>query len=78
MYKDYKQLELSAENAEDVDNWKASLMRAGVYPERAKDPDEDVSMQMSMQMSMQLSMQMSMLINLQFYKILCCVFCLTL
>ena len=34
VYKDHKQLELSAENPEDVDSWKASLLRAGVFPER--------------------------------------------
>ena len=32
VYKDYKQLELSAESAEMVDSWKASFMRAGVQP----------------------------------------------
>ena len=40
VYKDYKQLELSADTQEDVDSWKASLLRAGVYPERAKEVDE--------------------------------------
>jgi len=34
VYKDCKQLELSCENQEDVDSWKASFLRAGVYPER--------------------------------------------
>lgn len=34
VYKDYKQLELSCESQEDVDSWKASFLRAGVYPER--------------------------------------------
>lgn len=34
VYKDYKQLELSCESLEEVDSWKASLLRAGVYPER--------------------------------------------
>ncbi|XP_059138904.1 dynamin-1-like isoform X5 [Physella acuta] len=34
VYKDYKQLELSAESQDDVDSWKASFLRAGVYPER--------------------------------------------
>jgi len=34
VYKDYKQLELSAENQEEVDSWKASFLRAGVYPEQ--------------------------------------------
>lgn len=34
VYKEHKQLELSAENQEEADGWKASLLRAGVYPER--------------------------------------------
>lgn len=37
VYKDYKQLELSCESQEDVDSWKASFLRAGVYPERNVD-----------------------------------------
>lgn len=37
VYKDYKQLELSCESQEDVDSWKASFLRAGVYPERNSD-----------------------------------------
>ena len=41
VYKDYKQLELSAESQEDVDSWKASFLRAGVYPERQSDPGEE-------------------------------------
>lgn len=39
LFKDYKQLELSAETDEVVNSWKASLLRAGVYPER--DVSED-------------------------------------
>uniref|UniRef100_A0A8C5B7U3 Interferon-induced GTP-binding protein Mx n=1 Tax=Gadus morhua TaxID=8049 RepID=A0A8C5B7U3_GADMO len=34
VYKDYRQLELACENQEDIDGWKASFLRAGVYPER--------------------------------------------
>uniref|UniRef100_A0A3B5B8N0 Interferon-induced GTP-binding protein Mx n=1 Tax=Stegastes partitus TaxID=144197 RepID=A0A3B5B8N0_9TELE len=34
VYKDYRQLELACEGQEDVDAWKASFLRAGVYPER--------------------------------------------
>lgn len=36
VYKDYKQLELSCENPDEVDSWKASFLRAGVYPEKDK------------------------------------------
>ena len=41
MYKDYKMLELSCESTEEVDSWKASLLRAGVYPERNKEEDAE-------------------------------------
>lgn len=37
VYKDYKQLELSADTQEDMDSWKASFLRAGVYPERKQE-----------------------------------------
>lgn len=37
VYKDFKQLELSCESREDVDSWKASFLRAGVYPERTSE-----------------------------------------
>ena len=43
MYKDQKQLDLSAESNEEVDSWKASFLRAGVYPEKesAKENSEE-------------------------------------
>lgn len=49
VYKEYKQLELGANTAEDVDSWKASFLRAGVYPEREKEENdakvkEDIAM----------------------------------
>uniref|UniRef100_A0A672KZ69 dynamin GTPase n=1 Tax=Sinocyclocheilus grahami TaxID=75366 RepID=A0A672KZ69_SINGR len=34
VYKDYRQLELACDTQEEVDSWKASFLRAGVYPER--------------------------------------------
>uniref|UniRef100_A0A6Q2Y3K7 dynamin GTPase n=1 Tax=Esox lucius TaxID=8010 RepID=A0A6Q2Y3K7_ESOLU len=34
VYKDYRQLELASDTQEEVDSWKASFLRAGVYPER--------------------------------------------
>ncbi|XP_068457766.1 dynamin-1-like isoform X2 [Clinocottus analis] len=34
VYKDSRQLELASESQEEVDSWKASFLRAGVYPER--------------------------------------------
>lgn len=41
VYKDHKQLELSCETTEEMDSWKASFLRAGVYPERTKDANEE-------------------------------------
>lgn len=34
VYKDLRQIELACDTQEDVDSWKASLLRAGVYPEK--------------------------------------------
>lgn len=47
IYKDYKQLELSASNLDEVDAWKASFLRAGVYPEKEK-PTEEVEVIISL------------------------------
>ncbi|KAH7728285.1 dynamin 3 [Aphelenchoides avenae] len=46
IYKDYKQLELSANNLDEVDAWKASFLRAGVYPEKEQQPSADENGQM--------------------------------
>merc|ERR1719411_751526 len=35
--KDWKALELSCETQDDVDSWKASFLRAGVYPEKSSE-----------------------------------------
>lgn len=35
--KDWKQLELSSESQDEIDSWKASFLRAGVYPEKSSD-----------------------------------------
>ena len=45
VYKEYKTLELSCESLDDVDSWKASFLRAGVYPEKEKvtEVEENVS-----------------------------------
>ena len=37
VFKEYKQLELSCANTEQMDEWKASFLRAGVYPDRAEE-----------------------------------------
>uniref|UniRef100_A0A671UYY6 Interferon-induced GTP-binding protein Mx n=1 Tax=Sparus aurata TaxID=8175 RepID=A0A671UYY6_SPAAU len=41
VYKDYRQLELACESQEDIDAWKASFLRAGVYPERVTENGSD-------------------------------------
>ena len=40
VYKEHKTLELSVDNTEELDTWKASFLRAGVFPEREQ-PHED-------------------------------------
>ncbi|XP_016302359.1 dynamin-1-like isoform X2 [Sinocyclocheilus anshuiensis] len=40
VYKDYRQLELACESQEDVDGWKASFLRAGVYAERVVEKEK--------------------------------------
>ena len=42
VYKDKDQLEIVAQSEEEVENWKASLLRAGVYPQ-ANSSRQDVS-----------------------------------
>ncbi len=37
VYKDFKTLELSCETQDEVDSWKASFLRAGVYPEKSSE-----------------------------------------
>lgn len=34
VYKDNRTLELACDSQDDVDSWKSSLLRAGVYPEK--------------------------------------------
>ena len=41
IYKDKQDLELIAQSEDEVDNWKASLLRAGVYPIQDKSERND-------------------------------------
>lgn len=44
VYKDHRTLDLTVQNAEDLESWKASFLRAGVYPEyQSDDKDQDSS-----------------------------------
>jgi dynamin GTPase len=40
VFKEHKTLELSVDNTEELDTWKASFLRAGVYPEREQPPED--------------------------------------
>ena len=42
VYRDGKTVDLTAENTDECDSWKASFLRAGVYPERETDPQAEV------------------------------------
>ncbi|KAG4072058.1 hypothetical protein HA402_015557 [Bradysia odoriphaga] len=66
VYKDYKQLELSCENVDEVDSWKASFLRAGVYPEKesVSENDEDQSEQQTSSLDPQLERQVETIRNL--------------
>ena len=44
VYKDQDQLQLTSHSEEEEENWKASFLRAGVYPEAERDSSiDDVS-----------------------------------
>ncbi|KAF1583071.1 UNVERIFIED_CONTAM: Dynamin, partial [Eudyptes robustus] len=65
IYKDYKQLELSATNLDEVDAWKASFLRAGVYPENNQAaPDENGQVPEEKSMDPQLERQVETIRNL--------------
>lgn len=69
VYKDYKQLELSCESQEVVDEWKASFLRAGVYLERnsentATNGSEDLSDSTACSLDPQLERQVETIRNL--------------
>uniref|UniRef100_A0A8C1VZH4 Dynamin-2 n=1 Tax=Cyprinus carpio TaxID=7962 RepID=A0A8C1VZH4_CYPCA len=66
VYKDYRQLELACETQEDVDGWKASFLRAGVYPERVVSDagDENGSDSFMHSMDPQLERQVETIRNL--------------
>ncbi|GBP81792.1 Dynamin [Eumeta japonica] len=67
VYKDYKQLELSCETQDDVDSWKASFLRAGVYPEKTSEVangDESSDSSVTSSMDPQLERQVETIRNL--------------
>ncbi|XP_046448870.1 dynamin-like isoform X21 [Daphnia pulex] len=67
VYKDYKQLEVSCETQDDVDSWKASFLRAGVYPEKLSDTtngEDSADRENSASMDPQLERQVETIRNL--------------
>ncbi|XP_045595665.1 dynamin isoform X3 [Procambarus clarkii] len=66
VYKDYKELQLGVETQDDMDSWKASFLRAGVYPEKVSDTSngEEGSSEGSTSMDPQLERQVETIRNL--------------
>ncbi|XP_061888374.1 dynamin-2-like isoform X3 [Entelurus aequoreus] len=66
VYKDLRQIELACDTQEDVDSWKASFLRAGVYPEKDQVPENEDAMNPSDTVSMdpQLERQVETIRNL--------------
>uniref|UniRef100_A0A3B3SU06 dynamin GTPase n=1 Tax=Paramormyrops kingsleyae TaxID=1676925 RepID=A0A3B3SU06_9TELE len=63
VYKDLRQIELSCESQEDVDSWKASFLRAGVYPEKDQPDNEEAAVD-TLSMDPQLERQVETIRNL--------------
>uniref|UniRef100_A0A8C4R9E5 dynamin GTPase n=1 Tax=Eptatretus burgeri TaxID=7764 RepID=A0A8C4R9E5_EPTBU len=64
VYKDYRQLELACETQEEVDGWKASFLRAGVYPEKVDSEDGNSNDGLTKSMDPQLERQVETIRNL--------------
>uniref|UniRef100_A0A8D0GJF4 Dynamin 2 n=1 Tax=Sphenodon punctatus TaxID=8508 RepID=A0A8D0GJF4_SPHPU len=64
VYKDLRQIELACDSQEDVDSWKASFLRAGVYPERDQPENEDGAQENTFSMDPQLERQVETIRNL--------------
>ncbi|NWU00148.1 DYN2 protein, partial [Urocynchramus pylzowi] len=70
VYKDLRQIELACDSQEDVDSWKASFLRAGVYPEKGdhsllfQTESEDGAQENTFSMDPQLERQVETIRNL--------------
>ncbi|XP_075581260.1 dynamin-2 isoform X2 [Pelecanus crispus] len=65
VYKDLRQIELACDSQEDVDSWKASFLRAGVYPEKDQQTEnEDSAQENTFSMDPQLERQVETIRNL--------------
>ncbi|XP_056609450.1 dynamin-3 isoform X1 [Triplophysa dalaica] len=64
VYKDLRQIDLACDAQEDMDSWKASFLRAGVYPEKDQVESEDAAPADSFSMDPQLERQVETIRNL--------------
>uniref|UniRef100_A0A3B5PQR9 Interferon-induced GTP-binding protein Mx n=1 Tax=Xiphophorus maculatus TaxID=8083 RepID=A0A3B5PQR9_XIPMA len=64
VYKDHRQIELACDSQEDVDSWKASFLRAGVYPEKDQVENEETVPTDTFSMDPQLERQVETIRNL--------------
>ncbi|XP_072567926.1 dynamin-2-like isoform X1 [Paramormyrops kingsleyae] len=64
VYKDLRQIELACASQEDVDSWKASFLRAGVYPEKDQVETEEAAPADTISMDPQLERQVETIRNL--------------
>ncbi|XP_034567152.1 dynamin-3 isoform X3 [Notolabrus celidotus] len=64
VYKDLRQVELACDSQEDVDSWKASFLRAGVYPEKDQVDNEEAAPADTFSMDPQLERQVETIRNL--------------
>ncbi|XP_047664130.1 dynamin-3 isoform X3 [Tachysurus fulvidraco] len=64
VYKDLRQIELACDSQEDVDSWKASFLRAGVYPEKDQADVDDGAPADTISMDPQLERQVETIRNL--------------
>ncbi|XP_035262235.1 dynamin-2 isoform X2 [Anguilla rostrata] len=64
VYKDLRQVELACDTQEDVDSWKASFLRAGVYPEKDQVESEEGVPADTFSMDPQLERQVETIRNL--------------
>ncbi|XP_040918696.1 dynamin-3 isoform X4 [Toxotes jaculatrix] len=64
VYKDLRQIELACDSQEDVDSWKASFLRAGVYPEKDQPENEEAAPVDTFSMDPQLERQVETIRNL--------------
>ncbi|XP_032094782.1 dynamin-2 isoform X7 [Thamnophis elegans] len=64
VYKDLRQIELACDSQDDVDSWKASFLRAGVYPEKDQVENEDGAQENTFSMDPQLERQVETIRNL--------------